>query len=94
MTFTLAVLTCLKATLRATNWMVFVFSLESNQLTVSQRQKTGIRPVALLSEFCAFEPTPLRLRMITTLFDPNEFGGRFFSSEAIHPTVFTDLIRI
>ena len=52
-------------------------------------------PALLLSEFSACEATPERLCMLTTLFDPSQFGGRFFF---IGPrngqcTIFSELIE-
>ena len=49
----------------------------------------------LLNELCAVDSNPFRLCMLATLFDPNDFGGCFFSVPSnAHYTVFVDLIPI
>ena len=48
----------------------------------------------LLLRICEVQLTPARVRMLTTLFHPKEFGGRFFFDAQGQSTVFTELIRI
>ena len=48
-----------------------------------------------MNELCAVDSNPFRLCMLATLFDPNDFGGCFFSVPSnAHYTVFVDLIPI
>ena len=49
----------------------------------------------LLWIFCILDVTKERLDMLMTVFDPNQFGGRFFyTPENQMPNLFTDLARI
>ena len=45
---------------------------QANRLSIG-RQRSSLLEQALLREFCAFEPTISRQRMLTTLFDPMSF---------------------
>ena len=46
----------------------------------------------VLRQLCALPVTPERLNMIITLFDPNQFGGRFFGPMGFRfSTIFRDL---
>ena len=46
----------------------------------------------VLRQLCALPVTPERLNMINTLFDPNQFGGRFFGPVGSRlTTIFRDL---
>ena len=61
-----------------------------NRLSVGRRRLEHF----LLSEFCAIDPTHLRLCMLATLFDSNEFGGRFFSVNSnAHYPIFENLVQ-
>ena len=48
----------------------------------------------MLKELCVLQVTPQRLNMITTLFDPNQFGGKFFYRSGGTSTLFIDLSEI
>ena len=72
---------------RATIWMFVCISL-LNQIN----SRHGILERFLLKEFSGCKVTPERLRMLTTLFDPKQFGGCFFLIG--HDTNLTHLIEI
>ena len=60
-----------------------------NQLSVGSRRLEQL----LLNGLCAISPDSFQLCMLATLFNPNEFGGRFFAVPSnAHYTVFVDMI--
>ena len=73
--------------------MTFAFFL-LNQVKPLSAGK-GILHRFLLSKFSACEATPERLCMLTTVFDPSQFGGRFFliGHQNGQYTIFSELIE-
>ena len=63
-----------------------------NPLSIGATEFTPLE-VTLLKTICDYPFTPARLRMLTALYDPNEFCGRFFLGTFGQATIFTRLVE-